>query len=148
MGIMEKIRAILARDSVLVISIFVALVSCLLVPPDAGYATYIDWHTLVLLFSLMTVVAGLRFLGVIRILGEWVVARMYSKAMIATALILLTFFCSMFITNDVALITFVPFAIVVMHKATMDSYMGPVVALMKTCISFRHREWIYIPLCR
>lgn len=130
MGIMEKIRAILARDSVLVISIFVALVSCLLVPPDAGYATYIDWHTLVLLFSLMTVVAGLRFLGVIRILGEWVVARMHSKAMIATALILLTFFCSMFITNDVALITFVPFAIVVMHKATMDSYMGPVVALM------------------
>lgn len=130
MGIMEKIRALFARDSVLVISVFAALLSCIAVPPDAEYVVYIDWHTLVLLFCLMTVVAGLRFLGVIRILGEWVVKRMHSKVMIATALLALTFCCSMFITNDVALITFVPFAIVVMHRASMDAYMGPVVALM------------------
>ena len=50
--------------------------------------------------------------------------------MIASSLIGLTFACSMFITNDVALITFVPFAIVVMHRAKMDVFMGPVVALM------------------
>ena len=130
MGIMEKIRALFARDSVLVISVFAALLSCIAVPPDAEYVVYIDWHTLVLLFCLMTVVAGLRFLGVIRILGEWVVKRMHSKVMIATALLALTFCCSMFITNDVALITFVPFAIVVMHRASMDAYMGSVVALM------------------
>ena len=130
MGIIEKIRAVLAKDAVLVISIFAALLSCIAVPLDAQYAAYIDWHTLVLLFCLMTVVSGLRFLGVIRIMGEWVVAHMHSKVMIAAALILLTFFCSMFITNDVALITFVPFAIVVMHRASMDKYMGPVAVLM------------------
>lgn len=130
MGIMEKIRAVFAKDAVLVISMFAALLSCIAVPPDANYAAYIDWHTLVLLFCLMTVVAGLRFLGIIRIVGEWVVAHMHSKAMIAAALIMLTFFCSMFITNDVALITFVPFAIVVMHRASMDKYMGPVAVLM------------------
>lgn len=127
---MEKIRAVFAKDAVLVISMFAALLSCIAVPPDANYAAYIDWHTLVLLFCLMTVVAGLRFLGIIRIVGEWVVAHMHSKAMIAAALIMLTFFCSMLITNDVALITFVPFAIVVMHRAAMDRYMGSVVALM------------------
>ena len=78
----------------------------------------------------MIVVSGLRVLGVVRVLGEWVVSRMRSKMMIVSGLVALTFGCSMFITNDVALITFVPFAIVVMHKARMDRFMGPVVALM------------------
>lgn len=127
---MEKIRAFITQDSVLCISCVAALISCIAVPPDEGYFSYIDWHTIVLLFCLMTVVTGLRFLGVIRIMGEWVVSHMRSQTMIAGALIALTFFCSMFITNDVALITFVPFALVIMHKATMDDCMVIVVVLM------------------
>ncbi|MFR7746652.1 MAG: SLC13 family permease [Eggerthellaceae bacterium] len=130
MRILEKIRTLVAQDSVLVVSVIAALLSCIAVPPDALYATYFDWHTLVLLFCLMTVVTGLRFLGVIRMLGEGIVRRIHSRRMIAAVLIALTFCFSMFITNDVALITFVPFAIVVMHRAAMDWYMGPVVALM------------------
>lgn len=130
MRVMEKIRAFITQDSVLFVSCVAALVSCIAVAPDEGYFSYIDWHTIVLLFCLMTVVTGLRFLGVIRIMGEWVVSHMRSQAMIAGALIELTFFCSMFITNDVALITFVPFALVIMHKANMDDCMVIVVVLM------------------
>ena len=130
MNISESIRSFVRKEIVLVISVAAALISCIFVVPDAAYFSYIDWHTLALLLSLMVVVAGLRFLGVIRIMGEWVVSHMRSKMMIASSLIGLTFACSMFITNDVALITFVPFAIVVMHRAKMDVFMGPVVALM------------------
>lgn len=130
MRVMEKIRAFLARESVLVVSCVVALLSCLIVPPDGVYLSYIDWHTIILLFCLMAVVTGLRFLGVIRVLGEWVISHVRSQAMLASALVALPFFCSMFITNDVALITFVPFALVVLHKARLDAMMGPVVALM------------------
>lgn len=130
MNISESIRSFVRKEIVLVISVAAALISCIFVVPDAAYFSYIDWHTLALLLSLMVVVAGLRFLGVIRIMGEWVVSHMRSKMMIASSLIGLTFACSMFITNDVALITFVPFAIVVMHRAKMDVFVGPVVALM------------------
>lgn len=130
MNISESIRSFVRKEIVLVISVAAALISCIFVVPDAAYFSYIDWHTLALLLSLMVVVAGLRFLGVIRIMGEWVVSHMRSKMMIASSLIGLTFACSMFITNDVALITFVPFAIVVMYRAKMDVFMGPVVALM------------------
>lgn len=130
MRVMEKIRAFITQDSVLFVSCVAALVSCIAIAPDEVYFSYIDWHTIVLLFCLMTVVTGLRFLGVIRIMGEWVVSHMRSQAMIAGALIALTFFCSMFITNDVALITFVPFALVIMHKANMDDCMVIVVVLM------------------
>ena len=130
MNMPEKIRAFVRKEIVLVISAIAAAVSCLFVLPDAEYGTYFDWHTLALLLSLMIVVSGLRVLGVVRVLGEWIVSRMRSKMMIGSGLVALTFGCSMFITNDVALITFVPFAIVVMHKARMDRFMGPVVALM------------------
>lgn len=130
MGVIAKIRSWVMQEIVLVVSVIAAALSCIFVPFDGQYVTYIDWHTLALLFSLMSVVAGLRFLGVFRLLGEWVVAHTKTKAMIAFSLVGLSFVCSMVITNDVSLITFVPFAIVIMHQAKMDWYMGPVVALM------------------
>ena len=130
MGVIAKIRSWVMQEIVLVVSVIAAALSCIFVPFDGQYAAYIDWHTLALLFSLMSVVAGLRFLGVFRLLGEWVVAHTKTKAMIAFSLVGLSFVCSMVITNDVSLITFVPFAIVIMHQAKMDWYMGPVVALM------------------
>lgn len=76
MNISESIRSFVRKEIVLVISVAAALISCIFVVPDAAYFSYIDWHTLALLLSLMVVVAGLRFLGVIRIMGEWVVSHM------------------------------------------------------------------------
>lgn len=58
------IRAFAARETVLIVAVAAALASCALVPPDVGYAAYVDWHTLALLFCLMAVVAGFRPLGV------------------------------------------------------------------------------------
>ena len=130
MIVLEKIRAFFTRETVLIVSCFAALLSCIAIPFDKEYLAYIDWHTIVLLFCLMAVVTGLRFLGIIRILGEWTISHVQSKPMLASVLVILSFFSSMFITNDVALITFVPFAIVVLHKASMDAYMGSVVVLM------------------
>ena len=84
MNMPEKIRAFVRKEIVLVISAIAAAVSCLFVLPDAEYGTYFDWHTLALLLSLMIVVSGLRVLGVVRVLGEWIVSRMRSKMMIGS----------------------------------------------------------------
>lgn len=72
---MEKIRAFLSKEAVLVVAALAAVTSCALVPFDEGYASYVDWRTLALLFCLMAVVTGLRFMGVMRLLGSWAVSR-------------------------------------------------------------------------
>lgn len=127
---LEKIRAFVSKEAVLVVAVLAAAVSCVLVPFDEGYASYVDWRTLALLFCLMAVVTGLRFMGVMRLLGSWAVSRASSMRALAFALVALTFVSSIAITNDVALITFVPLALVVLSEAGEGRYAASVVALM------------------
>ena len=127
---MEKIRAFLSKEAVLVVAALAAVMSCALVPFDEGYASYVDWRTLALLFSLMAVVTGLRFMGVMRLLGSWAVSRASSVRALAFALVALTFVSSMAVTNDVALITFVPLALVVLAEAGESRFTASVVVLM------------------
>ena len=75
--------------------------------------------TMIILFCLMAVVAGLGSLGVFRYLGERLLERIRSQGGIMLLLVFLCFFGSMLITNDVALITFVPFGIMILEMAAM-----------------------------
>ena len=127
---LEKIRAFVSKEVVLVVAVLAAAVSCALVPFDESYASYVDWRTLALLFCLMAVVTGLRFMGVMRLLGSWAVSRASSMRALAFALVALTFVSSMAVTNDVALITFVPLALVVLSEAGEGRYAASVVVLM------------------
>ena len=126
----SRLRAFAARETVLVVAAAAALASCALVPPDAGYAEYVDWRTLALLFCLMAVVAGFRKLGVLDAAGAWLVARARTPRAIAAALVGLAFFASMLVTNDVALITFVPLALVVLRRANLQARLCLVATLM------------------
>ena len=111
---MAAIRSFVRREPVLLIAALAALLSCFFVPPDAAYLGYIDFRTLALLYCLMTVVAGLRQAGLFAHLAHKLCERVKSVRMIGLLLVLLSFFSAMFITNDVALLTFVPFAVVLL----------------------------------
>lgn len=54
------IKHIFQKEPVLSIATCLAIISAFFVPPDAEYLGYIDFRTLAILFSLMTVMAGLR----------------------------------------------------------------------------------------
>ena len=112
-------RALVRKDPVLVIAIVLALASCAVVPPDAAYAGYVDLRTIGMLFSLMTIMTGLSRLGVFRIACRKLLGVVRGPRRLALALTLLAFFSSMLITNDVALVTFVPFALLALR--TLDS---------------------------
>lgn len=114
--IMKQIITFIKQETVLAVAIVLALLSMLAVPPDGGYVSYIDFRTLAILFCLMTIVAGLRKIGVFDWMAEGMLAKVSSTAGIVTILVLFSFFLSMFITNDVALITFVPLAIILMNR--------------------------------
>lgn len=112
---MQGWKEFLKSEVVLVVAVVLALGSMLLVPPDAGYIDYIDFRTLSILFSLMAVMAGLQEIGVFREIAEKLLSKVKSIRQLVLILVLLCFFFSMLITNDVALITFVPFSFIVLR---------------------------------
>ena len=126
---MAVIRSFVRREPVLLIAAFAALISCFFVPPDPAYLAYMDYRTLALLFCLMTVVAGLRQAGLFAFLAHRLCENVKSVRMIGLVLVLLCFLSAMLITNDVALLTFVPFAVVVLGIADHKSDLIHVVVL-------------------
>ncbi len=108
---MDKIVAFVKENIVLVISFLLAVASAFIVPPSLDYFGYVDWAVIILLLCLMAVVAGLRSLGVFAKLSKTLLSKTSSSRMIAFILMNLCFFVSMLVTNDVALITFVPLTV-------------------------------------
>ena len=109
---MESVKHFIKNEIVLCIAFLVALCSCFIIKPGKEYITYIDFRTLSILLMLMITMAGFQRLNVFRQIGEILVAKSKSIRGVVLILIGLCFFSSMFITNDVALLTFVPFSII------------------------------------
>ena len=126
---MKKIKQFLKKEIVLTVSVILAVISMFIVKPDAGYAEYIHWSTLSILLSLMLVMSGLKELGVFKYLGRQLLKRRNHARSVMLILVGLCFFLSPFITNDVALITFVPFTIFVLEYAGLSKYIIPTLTL-------------------
>ena len=128
-NIAGKIYQILRTQKVLDCAFVCMVVSMFWVPPSIGYIKAIDWRVLALLFSLMLVIAALERQGVFRLLAQKLLLKAKTQRSLALILVLLTFFSSMLITNDVALITFVPFAILILQMVGLQKSIAYVVVL-------------------
>ena len=113
----DKVCKFIKKEAVLTISFVLALVSSFFVHPDAEYIGYIDFRTLSILLMLMLTMAGLQMLGVFKQAGEYLVCKAKDTREMIAILVALSFFSAMVITNDVALITFVPFTIISLEIA-------------------------------
>ena len=119
----------LKKEPVLCVSALLAVGSMFLVPPSAAYLSYIDVRVLCLLFCLMAVVAGVQECGMFSVLAQTLLSGRKPFRIISILLVMLPFFSSMLVTNDVALITFVPFAILVLELAGRRDAMIRVIVL-------------------
>lgn len=117
---MQRIKRILKNEIVLFIAAVLAIISSVVVGVDKKYAEYIDFRTLGILFCLMVVVAGFRSIGIFDKLAAVLLKRANNIRSLFLVLVLLCFFGSMLITNDVALITFVPLTIIILKKQTVE----------------------------
>jgi Na+/H+ antiporter NhaD/arsenite permease-like protein len=113
---LNKIKEFIKKETVLCVAALCAVVTMFLVPPDAQYLHYIDFRVLCLLLCLMAVVAGLKTIGLFRWLTWQLLRRIHSGRVLGLALVLLPFFSSMFVTNDVALIVFIPFTLMLLDQ--------------------------------
>lgn len=108
---MGRILSYFRAQKVLTISLIAALISSFLIPPDADYLQYIDYNVLMLLFSLMAVVGGMKQAGVFTVLSRALIQKAGDTRRLTVFMTLSCFFLSMIVTNDVALITFVPLTV-------------------------------------
>lgn len=125
----HSLRAFVHGEPVLSASLVCAVISMFFAPPSAAYLGYIDTRVLILLFCLMAVVSGMQKYGVFDLLAQKLLAGRHALRTIVLLLTLLPFFTSMAITNDVALITFVPFAILVLGLVGQRALLIPVIVL-------------------
>ena len=125
----EKLIAFFKKETILCISGILAFGSAFLIPPDAKYMEYCDIRVLVLLFCLMAVMGGFQQLGVFDRMANLLLARARRMRQLATTLVMLCFFSAMFVTNDVALITFVPFTIMLLERANLQEKMIPFIVM-------------------
>lgn len=125
----EKLLAFFKKETILCIACLLAVLSACVMPPDAAYLGYIDTRVLVLLFSLMAVMAGFRALGIFDRMAAFLLARARQMRQMAMTLVMLCFFSAMLVTNDVALITFVPFTILLLERANLEEKLIPVIVL-------------------
>lgn len=117
------------KETVLSTAGLLAILSAFFVKPSPEYFIYLDYRVLSLLFCLMAVVAGLQNIGLFRYLGTSLLSGTKTTRQLVFQLMALCFFSSMFITNDVSLITFVPFAIMLLSMANETDLLIPVVVL-------------------
>ena len=110
---MKILKLLIKNETVFCVSFVLAVLSSFVIRPDMAYLAYPDYRTLALLFCLMIIVAGFQSLGVFAMLGHLLLKRAGSIRGLSLVMVLLCFFSSMVITNDVTLITFVPFTILV-----------------------------------
>lgn len=127
---MTKIITFFKKETVLGVAFLLAIFSCFLIKPDAAYLNYLDWHTLIVLFCLMAVMAGLKQQAFFEYIGEALLQKIQTKRSLVLTLVFLCFFSSMLITNDVALLTFVPLALLVLRLAKMQASVCLVITLM------------------
>jgi Na+/H+ antiporter NhaD/arsenite permease-like protein len=129
---MKTIIDFIKNETVLLIACVLAIISSFIIKPDGEYIGYIDFRTLGILFCLMAVVAGMRQLGLFDLLSQKLLERAKNIRQLILILLLLCFVPSMFITNDVALITFVPFAFTLLDMAGnkfKEKWIMPVVVM-------------------
>ena len=126
---MKKIIKTLKKEAVLIISFVAALITATFVPPSAEYLSYIDFKVLSILFCLMVIIAGLKEIGLFNVLAEKMTSGSRNTRGLFLSLVLICFFSSMLITNDVALITFVPFSILVLTITAQTEHLINVVVM-------------------
>ena len=126
---LTKIKTFIQKETVLFIAALCAVATMFLVPPSLAYWHYIDFRVLCLLLCLMAVVAGFKSLGAFQWLTWQLLRRIRSGRVLSLTLVMLPFFSSMLVTNDVALLIFIPFTLALLAQLGFEKAMIPIIVL-------------------
>jgi Na+/H+ antiporter NhaD/arsenite permease-like protein len=112
--LIEKLK----NEKVFSISLLLAISTSFFIRPQISY---INFKVLVLLFNLMIIISAFENLKVMDKIALGILSKCKNTRTVSMVFVIVTFFASMLVTNDVALLTFVPLAIFTFKKAKVDS---------------------------
>lgn len=125
---MKKILALLKKELMLTVSVLAAVISLFITPPSIDLIKNIDWKTLATLFMMLTVLEGFKKENLFRPV-IMLTKKMSSMLGLSFFLVFSVFFSSMFVTNDVSLIIFVPLTILLFRAGDKEKYILPVISM-------------------
>jgi len=125
---MNKILAYLKKEPMLTASVCAAAAAMIITAPSVKLAHDIDWHTLAALFMMLTVLEGFKKENIFQPLLK-TAGKITTMAGLSCFLVFSVFFSSMFVTNDVSLIIFVPLTIILFRTADKEKYILPVITM-------------------
>ncbi|MBQ7055000.1 MAG: citrate transporter [Oscillospiraceae bacterium] len=112
------------KNAVMSIALAAAIITSIIVPPDRAYIGYFDFKTLTCLFCVLAVVCAFRNINFFYVLARKVVSVFKNARLSVIALVYITFIGSMFIANDMALLTFLPLGYFVLTATNKTEYMS------------------------
>lgn len=112
----------------LTVSVAAAVISLFITPPSTRLLEDIDWRTLGTLLMMLCVLEGFKQENVLRPVIS-LAARLKRMTTVSLFLIFGVFFTSMFVTNDVSLIIFVPLTIIIFRGGGKEKYILPVISM-------------------
>lgn len=116
------------KELMLTVSLLAAGIGLIITPPGTELIHGIDWRTLGTLLMMLCVLEGFKQENVLRPLVR-LAANFRTAVTLSLFLIFGVFFTSMFVTNDVSLIIFVPLTILVFRNADKEKYILPVISM-------------------
>ncbi len=119
---MNIFLGLLKSHVVLIVALAAAAVTCFFVTPDAAYADYFDLDTLSCLFCTLAVVSALKERRFFEWLAGKIVTAFGNMRRVAFALVFVTYFGSMIMANDMALVTFLPLGFYVLSSCGKKEY--------------------------
>ena len=125
---MKKSVLFFKNEPMLPIALLAAVVSLFITPPTKQLFSSIDWRTLGTLFMMLTVLEGFKQENVFRPLLR-LTGKIGTMAGLSLFLVFGVFFSSMFVTNDVSLIIFVPITILLFRAANQEKFILPVISM-------------------
>ncbi|MBR3417984.1 MAG: hypothetical protein IKG82_04765 [Oscillospiraceae bacterium] len=125
---MKKIAEFLKKEPMLTVSAAAAVISLFITPPSKRLLHDIDWHTLGTLLMMLCVLEGFKQEKILNPMLRFT-AKMKHTVPLTLFLIFGVFFSSMFVTNDVSLVIFVPLTILIFRAAEKEQYILPVISM-------------------
>lgn len=125
---MKQVTAFLKKELMLTLSLFAAAAALIITPPTKALLRDIDWRTLGTLLMMLTVLEGFKRENVLRPVIR-LAGRLRTMTGLTLFLVFGVFFTSMFVTNDVSLIIFVPLTILLFRAGGKERCLLPVLTL-------------------
>lgn len=112
------------KEVVLSVAIILTIITCFFVHISKEYLNYFDYKTLISLFCMLAVVAGLKSTNIFELISRKIIGLFRTRRGIIYSLVFGTYFFDMIVANDMSLITFLPLSYIVLHSTKNDKYLA------------------------